>query len=115
MSLSIKTRKEDGVNVLELSGRLTIGESVLSLRDAVRSAVDDGDLKFVINLGEVKYIDSSGLGELVSIYTTVRNKKGDVKLLKLTAKAKDLLQMTKLLTVFDTYDEEADALAALKG
>ncbi len=115
MSLSIKTRKEDGVNVLELSGRLTIGESVLSLRDAVRSAVDDGDLKFVLNLGDVSYIDSSGLGELVSIYTTVRNKKGDVKLLKLTAKAKDLLQMTKLLTVFDTFDEEADALAALKG
>jgi anti-sigma B factor antagonist len=103
------------VTVLELSGRLTIGESVLSLRDAVRSAVDDGDLKFVVNLGDVNYIDSSGLGELVSIYTTVRNKKGDVKLLKLTAKAKDLLQMTKLLTVFDTYDEEADALAALKG
>jgi anti-sigma B factor antagonist len=115
MSLSIKQRKEDGVTVLELSGRLTIGESVLSLRDAVRSAVDDGDLKFVVNLGDVNYIDSSGLGELVSIYTTVRNKKGDVKLLKLTAKAKDLLQMTKLLTVFDTYDEEADALAALKG
>ena len=103
------------MNVLELSGRLTIGESVLSLRDAVRSAVDDGDLKFVLNLGDVSYIDSSGLGELVSIYTTVRNKKGDVKLLKLTAKAKDLLQMTKLLTVFDTFDEEADALAALKG
>lgn len=115
MSLSIKQRKEDGVTVLELSGRLTIGESVLSLRDDVRSAVDDGDLKFVVNLGDVNYIDSSGLGELVSIYTTVRNKKGDVKLLKLTAKAKDLLQMTKLLTVFDTYDEEADALAALKG
>ena len=115
MSLSIKTRKEDGVNVLELSGRLTIGESVLSLRDAVRSAVDDGNLKFVLNLGDVSYIDSSGLGELVSIYTTVRNKKGDVKLLKLTAKAKDLLQMTKLITVFDTFDEEADALAALKG
>jgi len=115
MSLSIKQRKEDGVTVLELSGRLTIGESVLSLRDAVRSAVDDGDLKFVVNLGDVNYIDSSGLGELVSIYTTVRNKKGDVKLLKLTANSKLLLQMTKLLTVFDTYDEEADALAALKG
>ena len=115
MSLSIKQRKEDEVIVLELSGRLTIGESVLSLRDAVRSAVNDGDLKFVLNLGDVSYIDSSGLGELVSIYTTVRNKKGDVKLLNLTDKAKDLLQMTKLLTVFDNYDEEADALAALKG
>jgi anti-sigma B factor antagonist len=115
MSLSIKQRKEDEVTVLELSGRLTIGQPVLSLWDAVRSAVDDGDLKFVVNLGDVNYIDNSGLGELVSIYTTVRNKKGDVKLLKLTAKTKDLLQMTKLLTVFDTYDGEADTLAALKG
>ena len=114
MSLSIKTRHEDGVTVLELSGRLTIGEPVLSLRDSVRGAVADGGLKFVLNLGQVSYIDSSGLGELVSIYTTVRNKKGDVKLLKLTTKARDLLQMTKLLTVFDTFDEEADALASLK-
>ncbi len=115
MSLSIKTRKEDGVTVLDLSGRLTIGEPVLLLRDSVRGSIDDGDLKFVLNLGDVGYIDSSGLGELVSIYTTVRNKEGDVKLLKLSAKAKDLLQMTKLLTVFDTFDEEADALASLKG
>ncbi len=115
MSLSIKKRKEDGVTIVGLSGRLTIGESVLSLRDTVRSAIDEGDLKFVLDLGDVSYIDSSGLGELVSIYTTVRNKKGDVKLLRLTAKAKDLLQMTKLLTVFDTFDEEADALAALNG
>ncbi len=115
MSLSIKTRKEDGVTVLDLSGRLTIGEPVLLLRDSVRGSIDDGDVKFVLNLGGVGYIDSSGLGELVSIYTTVRNKEGDVKLLKLSAKAKDLLQMTKLLTVFDTYEEEADALASLKG
>ena len=115
MSLSIKTRKEDGVTVLDLSGRLTIGEPVLLLRDSVRGSIDDGDVKFVLNLGDVGYIDSSGLGELVSIYTTVKNKEGDVKLLKLSAKAKDLLQMTKLLTVFDTFDEEADALASLKG
>ena len=115
MSLSIKTRKEDGVTILDLSGRLTIGEPVLLLRDGVRGCIEDGDLRFVLNLAEVSYIDSSGLGELVSIYTTVRNREGDVKLLKLSAKAKDLLQMTKLLTVFDTFDEEADALASLKG
>ena len=115
MSLSINTRKEDGVVVMELSGRLTIGESVLSLRDSVRGLVDGGSLKFILNLGDVGYIDSSGLGELVSIYTTIKNKEGDVKLLNLSAKAKDLLQMTKLLTVFDTYEEEAEALAALKG
>ena len=115
MSLSIKTRNVDGVMVLELSGRLTIGEPVLSLRDTIRGAIEDNDLKIILDLGNVSYIDSSGLGELVSIYTTVKNKQGDVKLLKLTAKAKDLLQMTKLLTVFDTFDEEADALASLKG
>ena len=114
MSLAIRTRKSDGVTILDLSGRLTAGEPVLLLRESVRGFTDDGDTRFVINLGDVSYIDSSGLGELVSTYTTVRNHKGDVKLLNLTAKAKDLLQMTKLLTVFDTYDKEADAVAALK-
>jgi anti-sigma B factor antagonist len=114
MSLSIKTRKNGGVTIMDLSGRLTAGEPVLLLRDSVRGFTDDGDARFVINLGEVSYIDSSGLGELVSTYTTVRNHKGDVKLLNLTAKAKDLLQMTKLLTVFDTYEDEAEAVAAVK-
>lgn len=115
MSLSIKTRKEDGITLLDLSGRLTIGEPVLLLRDSIRGSVDDGDVRFVLNLGGVAYIDSSGLGELVSTYTTVKNRQGDVKLLNLSAKAKDLLQMTKLLTVFDTFDDEAKAVAALKG
>jgi anti-sigma B factor antagonist len=114
MSLSIKTRKNEAVTILDLSGRLTIGEPVLLLRNSVRGFVDDGDVRLVINLGDVGYIDSSGLGELVSTYTTVRNKEGDVKLLNLSTKAKDLLQMTKLLTVFDTFDNEADAVAALK-
>jgi anti-sigma B factor antagonist len=115
MSLTLKTRKVDGVVVVDLSGRLTIGEPVQSLRDTIRGFVDDKDVRFVLNLGDVSYIDSSGLGELVSIYTTIRNREGDVKLLKLTNKAKDLLQMTKLLTVFDTYDDEAQAVAAAKG
>ncbi len=115
MSLSIKTRKMDGVTLLDLSGRLTIGEPVLLLRDNIRTFINDGDMKFVLNLGDVSYIDSSGLGELVSTYTTVRNRQGDVKLLNLTTKAKDLLQMTKLLTVFDTYEDESKAVASLAG
>ena len=114
MSLNVKTRKLDNAVVVDLSGRLTIGEPVLLLRETVRVLVADGIRNFVLNLGEVTYIDSSGLGELVSLFTTVRNKQGDVKLLNLTAKAKDLLQMTKLLTVFDVYDDENKALAALK-
>jgi anti-sigma B factor antagonist len=115
MSLIGKTRKVDNVVVMDLSGKLTIGEPVMQMRDALRVQVAEGDSKFIINLGEVSYVDSSGLGELVSSYTTVRNKGGDVKLLKLTAKIKDLLQMTKLLTVFDVYDDEAKAVASLKG
>ena len=114
MSLSVKTRKVDGVIIIDLSGRLTIGEPVLMLRETLRVQVNDGSRQFVLHLGDVSYIDSSGLGELVSAYTTVRNKQGDVKLLNLTAKAKDLLQMTKLLTVFDVYEDEAKAVAALK-
>jgi anti-sigma B factor antagonist len=115
MSLNVKTRKVDNIIVVDMSGRLTIGEPVLLLRETLRVQVNDGARQFVLNLGDVSYIDSSGLGELVSAYTTVRNKQGDVKLLNLTTKAKDLLQMTKLLTVFDVYDDEAKAIAALKG
>lgn len=114
MSLNVKTRKVDNAVVVDLSGRLTIGEPVLLLRETVRVLVGDGARNFILNLGDVGYIDSSGLGELVSLFTTVRNKQGDVKLLNLTAKAKDLLQMTKLLTVFDVYDDESKAIAALK-
>ncbi len=115
MSLSLKTRRFEDVVVLDLSGKLTIGEPVLLLRENLRSGVSEGERKFILNLGEVNYIDSSGLGELVSSYTTIRNKGGDVKLLKLTSKTKDLLQMTKLLTVFDVYEDEAKAIASLKG
>jgi anti-sigma B factor antagonist len=114
MSLNVKTRKVDGVIVVDLSGRLTIGEPVLLLRETLRVQVNEGVRHFVLNLGDVSYIDSSGLGELVSAYTTIRNKQGDVKLLNLTAKAKDLLQMTKLLTVFDVYEDEAKAINNLK-
>ncbi len=115
MSLSIKTRKSNGITIVDMSERLTIGEPVLELRDTMRGFADDGDVRFVLNLGGVSYIDSSGLGELVSTYTTIRNRQGDVKLLNLTTKARDLLQMTKLLTVFDTFDDESKAVASLEG
>ncbi len=114
MSLTVKTRKLDNAVAVDMAGRLTIGEPVLLLRETIRVLINDGARNFILNLADVSYIDSSGLGELVSLFTTVRNKQGDVKLLNLTAKAKDLLQMTKLLTVFDTYDDEAKAVAALK-
>ena len=87
----------------------------LELRDTIRGFADDSDVRFVLNLGGVSYIESSGLGELVSTYTTIRNRQGDVELLNLTTKARDLLQMTKLLTVFDTFDDESKAVASLEG
>ena len=113
MSLSLNTREVDGVIIIDMSGKLTIGEPVLSFRKAVKGFVDDGSRKFVLNLGDVSYIDSSGLGELVTTYTSLRNREGNVNLLNLTKRAKDLLQMTKLLTVFDTYEDEAAAVSAL--
>ena len=115
MSLSVNTRKVQGVVVMDMSGKLTAGEPVLLVRNTVRSFTEDGSRKFLLNLGSVSYIDSAGLGELITTYTTVRNKGGDVKLLNLTKTAKDLLQMTKLLTVFDTFDDEAKAVQALSG
>ena len=114
MSVKLNTRKVGDVTVIDAAGRITLGEGASTFRDAIRDLAAKGDKKLLVNLSDVSYIDSSGLGELVSAYTTVRNKQGDVKLLNLTAKAKDLLQMTKLLTVFDVYDDEAKAVAALK-
>ena len=115
MSLSVNTRKVQGVVIMDMSGKLTAGEPVMLLRSTVRSFTDDGSRKFLLNLGSVSYIDSAGLGELITTYTTLRNNGGDVKLLNLTKSAKDLLQMTKLLTVFDTFDDEAKAVQALSG
>jgi len=113
MSFTLNTRKSGDVVIIDMNGRLSIGEAVLLLRNTTRRFIEDGSSKFVLNLGNVSHIDSAGLGELISIYTSVRNKQGDVKLLNLDKKAKDLLQMTKLLTVFDTYNDEAKALESL--
>ena len=115
MAFTINTRKVQNVVIVDMSGQLSAGEAVLLLRNTVRHFIDDGSRKFLLNLGQVSYIDSSGLGELIVTYTSVRNRQGDVKLLNLTKLAKDLLQMTKLLTVFDTFDDEAKAVQSFAG
>jgi len=112
MSMKFKTRQVDGVTILDLSGRITLGEGSVTLRDAVQDAVSKGEKKILMNLANVDYIDSSGLGELVSAFTTVKNSGGELKLLHLTKKVHDLLQITKLYTVFDIKDDEAAAITS---
>ena len=114
MALTIASREVDGVTVLDLSGRITLGEGSVQLRDAIRGLIGKGKKSVLLNMGEVSYIDSSGLGELVSAYTTAKNQQADVKLLNLTRKVHDLLQLTKLYTVFDIKDDEASAIASFK-
>ena len=114
MSMKISTRQVDGVTILDLSGRITLGEGSVQLRDAVRELLAKGQKQILLNLADVNYIDSSGIGELVSAFTTVRNQGGELKLLKLTKKVHDLLQITKLYTVFDIKDDEAEAIGSFK-
>ncbi len=110
MTMKSNTRQVDGVTILDLSGRITLGEGSVVLRDTVRDILGKGNKKILLNLGDVNYIDSSGIGELVSAFTTVRNQGGELKLLNLTKKVHDLLQITKLYTVFDVKDDEAAAV-----
>ena len=112
MSMKIKTRQVDGITIMDCSGRITLGEGSVTLRDSVRDLLSKGSKKILLNLGDVTYIDSSGIGELVSAFTTVKNQGGDLKLLNLTKKVHDLLQITKLYTVFDVKDDEASAVAS---
>jgi anti-sigma B factor antagonist len=112
MSMKFAIRHVGGITVLDCSGKITLGEGSVTIRDAVRDVLATGATKILLNLGEVNYIDSSGIGELVSALTAVKNAGGELKLLQLTKKVKDLLQITKLYTVFDIYDEEADAVAS---
>jgi anti-sigma B factor antagonist len=114
MALTIATREVDGVVVLDLSGRITLGEGSVQLREAIRGLISKGEKNILLNLGDVNYIDSSGLGELVSAFTTAKNQQAEVKLLNLTRKVHDLLQLTKLYTVFDIKDDEASAIASFK-
>lgn len=112
MSVKLSTRQVGDVNVIDVAGRITLGEGSSTLRDALRDMVGKGQKKILLNLGQVSYIDSSGIGELVSGFTTVTNQGGELKLLNLNKKVKDLLQITKLYTVFDVHEDEAAAVRA---
>ena len=112
MTMKASNRPVGGVTIVDLSGRITLGEGSVILRDTIRDLVSKGKNKILLNLADVTYIDSSGIGELVSAFTTVRNQSGELKLLKLTKKVHDLLQITKLYTVFDIKDDEATAVQA---
>ena len=114
MSMKTSTRQVDGVTIVDCSGRVTLGEGSVTLRDTVRDLLSKGNKNILLNLGDVNYIDSSGIGELVSAFTTVRNQGGELKLLNLTKKVHDLLQITKLYTVFDVKDDEAVAVKAFR-
>ena len=114
MSMKWTTRDVSGVTVVDLSGKITLGEGGMTLREEVRKLLAEGKKKIVLNLAEVNYIDSSGLGELVSAYTAVKNAGGELKLLSLTSKVRDLLVITKLVTVFDVKDDEAAAVSSFQ-
>jgi anti-sigma B factor antagonist len=110
--MKIEKRERDGVTILAVEGKITIGRGDVALRDAVHEAVGGGAGKILIDLGRVQTIDSSGVGELVSAFTTVRNRGGRLKLLNLPPKVNDILQITQLITVFETFDNENEAIAS---
>ena len=108
--MKIQERTVEDVTILDMEGKLLIGEGDEQLREKVNGLVEGGKTKILLNLGEVPYMDSAGLGEVVRCYTTVSRKSGTLKLLNLTKRLEDLLSITKLLTVFETYDSEAEAV-----
>jgi len=112
--MKTSTRQVDGVTIVDCSGRITLGEGSVILKDVVRELLSKGQKKILLNLGDVNYIDSSGIGELVSSYTTTNHNGGQLKLLNQTKKIHDLLTITKLLTVFESFDNEDAAVASFK-
>lgn len=110
MSMKISTREVEGVTIVDLSGRITLGDETGNLRTVVRELLDKGVKKIVLNFAGVSYIDSTGVGELVGCYTTVRSQGGEMKLMALTQKVQDLFHVTKLYTVFDVKDDEFTAV-----
>src|SRR5215471_11407406 len=115
MAVLFATCRDSGpVTIVDLSGRISLGEGSALLRKTIRELLDGGQSKILLNLGDVNYIDSSGIGELVSGFTAVRNRSGELKLLNLTKKVNDLLQLTKLFTVFDVYSDEGTAVRSFR-
>lgn len=110
MSVKISNRQVGDVTVVDASGRITLGEGASVFRDTIRDLAAKGNKKILVNLTDVSYIDSSGIGEMVSSFTTVTNHGGQLKLLGLTKRVKDLLQITKLYTVFEVFEDEPSAI-----
>jgi len=107
-------RESGGASIVDISGRITLGEGSAMLREMIRDLLTKGQKKIVLNLADVNYIDSSGIGELVSGFTTVKNQGGELKLLHLTKKVHDLLQITRLYTVFDVHSDEQAAVRSFR-
>jgi len=114
MQLKLKKRTVDGILAIEANGRIVFGDESSLLREEVKRAIADGQKRIVLNLGEVNYIDSGGLGTLVALHTSAHNAGGTIKLASLTQRVGDLLQITKLLTVFEVYPSEYEALEAFR-
>jgi len=112
--LDVKERQAGDVTILDMSGEVRIGEGAVSLRDSIRQLADQGKKKVLLNLAGVKYMDSTGVGELIANYTTVTRQGGQLKLLNLTDRIQNLLVITKLLTVFESYDNEAEDLKSFE-
>ena len=112
--LDVKERQAGDVTILDLNGEVRMGDGSIALRDSIRKLADNGKQKLLLNLAGVKYVDSSGIGELIANYTTVTRQGGQLKLLNLTDRIQNLLVITKLLTVFDSYDNEPEALKSFE-
>lgn len=114
MALHLTPRDAGQVTVVDISGKITLGDGSASLRKTIRQLLDEQRTRILLNLADVDYIDSSGIGELVSGYTAVRGRGGELKLLHLTKKVHDLLQITKLFTVFEVHSDEGSALRSFR-
>ena len=112
MALTTKIRRTDDVSIVDLHGKITLGENTGILRDELRTLLAEGTKHILLNMADVSYVDSAGLGELVGAYTTATNQGGSVKLLHLQGKMKDLMQITKLHTIFPAFDDEKEAVAS---
>ena len=112
--LEVNQRQAGDVTILDMSGAVRMGEGAIALRDAIRGLADSGKKKILLNLAGVNYVDSSGIGELIANYTTVSRQGGQLKLLNLTDRIQNLLVITKLLTVFDAYEDEGEALKSFE-
>ena len=110
MSVKLTTRQVNEVTVIDVSGRITLGEGSSLLRDELRSLIGSNRRKILLNLADVSYVDSSGIGQLVAAFTTVSSQGGQLKLLNLTKRLKELLQLTKVISIFEVFDDEKKAV-----